>query len=29
MQDMVEQALMELTDIYNVRYAALQHANHA
>ena len=29
MQDMVEQALTELTDIYSVRYAALQHANHA
>jgi hypothetical protein len=29
MQDMVEQALTELTDIYSVRYAALQHAQHA
>ena len=29
MQDMVEQALTELTAIYNVRYAALRHANHA
>ena len=29
MQDMVEQALTELTDIYSVRYAALQHAHHA
>ena len=28
-QDMVEQALTELTAIYNVRYAALRHANHA
>jgi ribonuclease HI len=29
MLGMVEQALTELTDIYSVRYAALQHAQHA
>ncbi len=29
MQGMVAQALTELTDIYIVRYAALQHARHA
>ena len=29
MQDMVEQALTELTAIYSVRYAALRQANHA
>ena len=29
MQDMEEQALTELTDIYSVWYAALQHAHHA
>ena len=28
-QEMVTQALTELTDIYSVRYAALQHAQHA
>ncbi len=28
-QDMVEQALTELTDIYSVRHAALQHEQHA
>ncbi len=29
MQDMVEQARTELTDIYSVLYAALQHVQHA
>ncbi len=29
MLDMVEQALTEVTDIYSVWYAALQHAQHA
>ena len=29
MQDMVSQALTELTDLYKVRYAALQHQQHA
>ncbi len=28
-QDIVEQALTQVTDIYSVRYAALQHAQHA
>ncbi len=29
MQDTVEQILTELTDIYSLLYAALQHAKHA
>ncbi len=29
MQDMVEQALTKLTDLYSVRYAALQRLQHA